>query len=130
MKCNVLCNVLCYTMQQVESKSYTELQIIAYSQNPLWLPYLSYLPSTSLIKSQSYISTYNLQTNPSSTTALSLPASPLLYSTLSLLLPFLKSTNYYFNHLDPVPTTVLKNIFIISPTILSKVNLSISTLLH
>ena len=42
---------------------------------------------------------FNLQTNPSSTPALSLPSSSPLYSTLSLLLPYLKSTIYYINHL-------------------------------
>ena len=38
--------------------SYTELQIAPYSHHPLWLPYHSYLPHTSLIKSLSFISTY------------------------------------------------------------------------
>ena len=38
--------------------SYTELQIAPYPHRPLWLPYHSYLPHTSLIKSQSFISTY------------------------------------------------------------------------
>ena len=61
----------------------------------------------------------NLQTDPSSTPDHSLPPS---YS---------KSTINSLNHLihtDPVPTTVLKNISsTISPTILSVVNLSITT---
>ena len=38
--------------------SYTELQIAPYPHHPLWQPYHSYLSHTSLIKSQSFISTY------------------------------------------------------------------------
>ena len=38
--------------------SYTEMQITPYPHHPLWLPYDSYLPHTSQIKSQKFISTY------------------------------------------------------------------------
>ena len=44
---------------------------------------------------------FNLQTNPSSTPVHSLPPPPPLYSTLSLLPPYTKSTIYYINHLIP-----------------------------
>ena len=46
--------------------SYTELQIAPYPYHALWLHYHSYLPHTSLIKSQSFISTYKLLFHPSS----------------------------------------------------------------
>ena len=67
------------------------------------LPYLSYLPSTSLIKSQSYISTYK-QTP--------LPLQIFLYhlhpsSSLSLLVPYVKSTIYYLNHLTHTVISIL-----------------------
>ena len=41
--------------EKLSTKSYTELQVAPY---PLWLPCHSYLPHTSLIKFQNYISTY------------------------------------------------------------------------
>ena len=77
---------------------------------------------------------FNLQTNPSSTPAHSLPPSPPL-----LLHPFtpatlleidnpLSQSSHSYCDLDPVPPTVLKKISnAISPTILSIVNLSITT---
>ena len=40
---------------KLSTKSYTELQIAPYPYHPLWLPYYSYVPHTSLIKSQSNI---------------------------------------------------------------------------
>ena len=77
---------------------------------------------------------FNLQTNPSSTPAHSLPASPppLLHSfipaTLLEIANQLSQSPDSYCDLDPVPTTVPKKIFnAISPTILSIVNLSITT---
>ena len=45
---------------KLSTRSYTELQIVPYPHHPLWLPYFSYSPPTFLIKSQSYISTYQI----------------------------------------------------------------------
>ena len=50
---------------------------------------------------------FNPQTNPSSTPAYSLPPSPLLYSTLSLLPPYSKSTIYSLNHVIPTVISIL-----------------------
>ena len=77
---------------------------------------------------------FNLKTNPSSTTVQSLPPSPppLLHSftpaTLLEIDNLLSQSSDSYYDLDPVPTTVLKKISnAISPTILSIVNLSITT---
>ena len=69
-------------LEKLSTRSYTELQIAPYPHHLLWLPYLSYLPPTSPIKSKQLH--LNLQTNRSSTPAPSLPSSFLLYFTLSL----------------------------------------------
>ena len=75
--------------------SYTELQTAPYRHHSLWLPYRSYLPHTSLIKSQSFISTYKpTHLHPSSFFA---TFTLLLYSTLSLLPPYSKSAVYSLN---------------------------------
>ena len=50
---------------------------------------------------------FNLQTNPSSTSAHFLPSSPLLYSTLSLLPSYSKSTIYSLNHLIHTVISIL-----------------------
>ena len=77
---------------------------------------------------------FNLQTKPSFTPAHSLPPSrpPLLHSftpaTLLEIYNLLSQSSDSYCDLDPVPTTVLKNISnAISSTILSIVNLSITT---
>ena len=44
--------------EKLSITSYTELQSAPYPHHPLWRPYHSYLPHTSLIKSGSFISTY------------------------------------------------------------------------
>ena len=97
------------------------------------LPYLSYLPHTYLINVKA---TFQPTNKPLFHPALSLPSSHLLYSTLSILLPYLKSTIDYLNHLThtvisilfPLPTTILKKISNqIYPSILSIFNLSITS---
>ena len=80
---------------------------------------------------------FNLLTNPSSTPVHSLPPSQLLYSTLlhsftpATLLEIdnlLSQSSDSYCDLNPVPTTVLKKISnAISPTVLSIINLSITT---
>ena len=81
------------------------MQIALYPKNPLWLPYHSYLLHTSLIKSQSFISTY--KPTPLQTQLILSHLHPLLYSTLSLLPPYSKSTIYSLNHLIPTVISIL-----------------------
>ena len=85
--------------------SYTELQIAPYSHHPLWLPYHSYLTHTSLIKSQSFISTYKPTHLPPQLILSHLH--PLLYSTLSLLPPYSKLTICSLNHLIHTVISIL-----------------------
>ena len=93
--------------------------------------YHSYLPHFSDKSSKLH---FNLQTNPFSTPAHSLTPSPspLLHSftptTLLEIDNLLSQSSNSYGDLDPVPTTVLKQISnAISQTILSIVNLSITT---
>ena len=84
---------------------YTEMQIAPYPHHPIWLLYHSYLPHTSQIKSQSFISTYKPTPLPPQLILSYLH--PLLYSTLSLLPPYSKSTIYSLNHLIPTVISIL-----------------------
>ena len=83
--------------------SYTELQIALYPHHSLWLPYHSHLPHTSLIKSQSNISPYKPTPLPPQLFLCHLQ--PRLYSTLSILPHYTKSTIYSLNHL--IDTVIL-----------------------
>ena len=87
------------------NKIYTELQIAPYPHHPLWLPYHNYLPHTSLIKSQSFISTYKPTPLPPQLILFHLL--PLLYSILSLLSPYSKSTIFSLNHLIHTMISIL-----------------------
>ena len=110
--------------------SYTELQIAPYPHHPLWLPYHSYLPHTSLINSQRFIS-INKPTH--------LPPQHFLCHLHLFLLSFtpvtileidnlLSQSSDSYCDLEPVPTTVLKKMSnAMSSTILSILNLSITT---
>ena len=71
----------------------------------LWLPYHSYLPHTSLIKSQSFISTCKPTSHPPQLILSHLH--PLLYSTLPLLSPYSKSTICSLNHLIHTVISIL-----------------------
>ena len=111
--------------------SYTELQIASYPHHPLWLPYHSYLPDISLIKSQSFISSYKPTPLPPSSFSPTF-SPPLLHSSTPAILleidNLLSQSSDSYCDLDPVPTTVRKKISnAISPTILSIINLSITT---
>ena len=85
--------------------SYTELQIVSYRHHPLWLPYHSYLPHTSLMKSQSFISTSKPTPLPPQLILSHLH--PLLYYTISLQPPYSKSTTYSLNHLIHTVISIL-----------------------
>ena len=85
--------------------SYTELQIAPYPHHPLLLPYHSYLPHTSVIKSQSFISTYKPTPLPPQLILSHLL--PFLYSMISHLPSYLKSTIYSLNHLIHTVISIL-----------------------
>ena len=81
------------------------MQITPYPHHPVWLLYHSYLPHTSLIKSQSFISTY--KPTPLLPPLILSHLHPLLYFTLSLLPPYSKLTIYSLNHLIHTVISIL-----------------------